>query len=151
MTSDRSRSQSAIPVYLDDESVQDLSEALANVIVTAASGGSPITDTFHLASSAEGQNAQVIYSGSCTVFSADMYNTGPSGVRLGLFNMTSVPTDQDDPKWIIYAAGQDNTEKNWPVGLSFPAGLAISIMSEQAGSLVAGVIESLNIGYRKGV
>lgn len=106
-----------------------------------------ITRTFHLQSSAEGDNSQVVYVGPCRVFNFDCYNTGPAGLRLGIFDLDRVPVDEDQASWLIELPGQDNTQKSWGGGLTLSKGLAIDVMAETDGLLVQGILTSLNIGY----
>lgn len=106
-----------------------------------------IDRAFHLASSAEGDNSQVVFAGPCRVFNFDCYNTGPAGLRLGIFDLARVPVDGDSPAWLIELPGQDNTQKSWGGGLTLKNGLAIDVMAESDGLLVQGILTSLNIGY----
>lgn len=106
-----------------------------------------ITRTFHLPTSAEGDNAQAVYVGPCSIMNFDCYNTGPSGLRLGIFDLARTPVDGDEPVWLIELPGQDNTQKSWSGGLKLTKGLAIDILAESPSLLMQGVLSSLNIGY----
>lgn len=107
-----------------------------------------INETFILGTSAEGDNDTVVHDDACTLYKLSCYNTGPAGLRIGIFDLNRDPVEGDTPKWVVYLSGQAQGGEQWDNGLALSTGLAFEIMPEIEGQSIAGVVEALNIGYR---
>lgn len=150
------RYNAILPTYPDGAQTVIQTDKNGRVLVVASDGDSvlnggnegAINTTYTLATSAEGDNATLVHSGQCTLFKLSCYNTGPAGLRIGLFDLSRAPVEGDTPEWVVYLPGQAQGGETWDNGLLMMRGLAYEIMPEIPDESIAGVVEALNIGYR---
>jgi hypothetical protein len=116
---------------------------------TATSASAPaITSTFSMAAAVDGANPTLIVASPVALVSVDGYNARTGGVSIQFYDKASPPVvGTDTPKWTVYLPALTPANRVYPTGIRFAVGLAIALVPDDAGGLMAGDIQGLNLGY----
>jgi hypothetical protein len=120
----------------------------ASATAASGSGAQMVASTYMMAEAVDGYNETVVATKPALLSSMEAYNARTGGVRIAFYDKATAPVvPSDTPKWTVYLPPLAATARDYPRGIQFATGLSLAIIPDDATGLMAGDVQSLNLGY----